>query len=97
MKHKLELLNFRIKKVFQSHQAFVVVMILLIVSLAVVLRIRQLDNKPADQAYIEENSLSLKSVNFNQKAIEQIETLRDSNVAAPGTQLPGNRQNPFSE
>ncbi len=97
MKQKISKLIFRVKKVLHHHQGFVVSIMLLLVILATVLRIQFLNEMRPDQAYLDERADSVRSVNFNQKAIEQIEALRDSNVTAPGTQLPGNRDNPFSE
>lgn len=97
MKHKLGTTIFKFRKLFHHHQGFVVTMLLLVVALATVLRIRLLNEMRPNQAYLDEQASSVKSVNFNQKAIEQIEALRDSNVSNPGTQLPDGRDNPFSE
>lgn len=90
-------LKYRFLKIFQAHQAFVVLVIALFILMAAFFRVQTLTDTPIDQEYIDEASLDIKTVRFNQSAIEQIKSLRDSNVVAPGTNLPQNRQNPFSE
>ncbi len=84
-------------KVFHTHEAFVVLTIVLIALIGVVARINHLSNLPADQLYFDQSSSEIKAVNFNEDAIKKIEQLRDSNVQDPGTQLPVDRNNPFNE
>lgn len=97
MKKQLNLLKYRLAKLFKNHQAFVVIVVVLMVLMAAMLRINSLSNIPLDQGYLDKKSSELKSVQFNQDAISQIQDLNDSNVDDPGTQLPSNRQNPFNE
>lgn len=86
-----------LRKVLRAHQLFSVTFVFLLILIVMVLRIRHLSDLPPDQGYIDEQLLKTKTVNFNQQAIEDIQALRDSNVSVPDSQLPGNRQNPFSE
>lgn len=88
---------YRFSKIFTAHQAFVVIVCVLAVLLLVLMRINTLSNLPINQAYLNTETESIKTVRFNQEAIEKIKTLNESNVEDPGTQLPGNRENPFSE
>ena len=61
------------------------------------IRINSLGNLPVDQQYLDQETAKIKSVKFNEKSIEQIKALNDSNVSLPDTQLPSGRQNPFNE
>lgn len=97
MKLKLTKANYKLQKLLHEHQAFVVLVVMLLVLMGVFLRINTLSNQPLDQAYLNQESSKLKSVRFNEDAIDQIKALRESNVIDPGTQLPSNRQNPFNE
>lgn len=94
---RLKSAKYRFLKILRAHQAFVVLVIVLGILLFAFLRVQTITNIPLDQAYIDDASLDIKTVKFNQQAIEQIKSLRDSNVVAPGTDLSENRQNPFSE
>ena len=78
-------------------QAFVVTTMVLFVLLLVFGRINMLNELPEDQAYLDTKMSTIKKVNFNEEAIKQIEKLKDSDVATPGTDIPVDRQNPFSE
>ncbi len=97
MKSQFTTLNYKLQKLLHEHQAFVVLVIALLVLMGVFLRINTLANQPLDQAYLTSESSKLKSVRFNEDAIRQIKALQESNVNDPGTQLPSNRQNPFNE
>lgn len=97
MKNKLITKYYSVVKIFHTHEAFVVLTIVLVALIAVVVRINHLSNLPPDQAYFDKSSSEIKSVNFNEDAINKIEQLRDSNVQDPGTQLPVGRNNPFNE
>lgn len=97
MKSQISSLNYKLQKVFHEHQAFVVVTGVLLILAVVLLRINTLSNMPLDQSYLTNQSMNIKSVRFDQDAIDQIKALNESNVNDPGTQLPGNRQNPFNE
>ena len=97
MKHQFSALQYKSTKLLHSHQTFVVLVAVLIVLMMVFLRINTLSSIPLDQSYLNQETSKLKSVRFNEDAIEQIKTLNDSNVSDPGTQLPQNRQNPFNE
>lgn len=97
MKSGLTKLTYRVSKMFAAHQAFVVVICVLMVLLAVFMRITTLDNLPIDQDYLTKKTAEVKPVKFNEEAIEKIKALSESNVVDPGTQLPSDRQNPFSE
>lgn len=94
---QIRTLQYKLIKTLRAHQVFVVLMITLSVLLVAFLRVQALNNIPVSQDYIDEKLLEIKTVKFNQSAIESIKSLRDSNVIAPGTSLPENRQNPFSE
>lgn len=94
---RLSSIQYRAGRVLRAHQAFVVLLITLLILLITLLRVQTLNNIPINQTYIEQESANVKTVKFNQSAIEQIKSLRDSNVSAPGTNLPTDRQNPFSE
>jgi hypothetical protein len=97
MTQKLAHFKYRFTKLFHSHQAFVVTTIVLCVLLLVFARINVLNEMPEDQVYLDSKISTIKKVNFNEDAIKQIETLKDSDVTTPGTDLPINRQNPFNE
>lgn len=97
MKSQFAKYRYRFTKVLRSHQAFVVLLGVLSVLLVVFIRINTLSNMPTDQGYLNQEVEKLKPVRFDEEAIEQIRALNDSNVNDPGTQLPSNRQNPFSE
>lgn len=97
MKLELSKYKYAVSKTLRSHQAFVVLLLVLVVLLAVFIRINTLNNLPVDQTRINQESSKVKPVRFDEDAIKQIEALKDSNVEDPGTQLPGNRQNPFNE
>lgn len=97
MKNQLSNYKYRLIKLLHSHQSFVILLAVLLVLLLVFLRINTLGNLPLDQAHLNREAEKIKPVRFNEDAIEQIKALNDSNVADPGTQLPGNRQNPFNE
>lgn len=97
MKQNLQKLQYKFTKFFHTHEAFVVLTLVLVALMAVVLRINYLNNLPADEDYYNQSVSDIKPVTFNQEAIEKIEQLRDSNVDDPGTQLPQDRNNPFTE
>jgi hypothetical protein len=97
MNKNVTVFKYKFTKLFHQHQAFVVVVSALIILIIAFLRINSLSNLPADQDYLRQETSKLKTVQFNQDAISQIQALDDSNVATPGTQLPSNRQNPFNE
>ena len=97
MQQQLTRYKYRFTKILRSHQAFVVVVIVLLTLIAVFLRINTLGNLPSDEQYLTQKISEIKTVKFNREAIEQIKALNDSNVGAPGTQLPENRRNPFNE
>lgn len=95
--NKLSALQYKVAKALRGHEAFIVSVVALLVLFLLTLRINSLNNLPMDQAYYDQKTSELKSVTFNQDAIDQIESLRDSNVADPGVQLPSGRDNPFVE
>ena len=97
MMQKFAHFKYRFIKLFHSHQAFVVTTMVLFVLLLVFGRINMLNELPEDQAYLDTKMSTIEKVNFNEEAIKQIEKLKDSDVATPGTDIPVDRQNPFSE
>ena len=97
MKDSLAAYRYSLAKLFRSHQGFIVVTAVLILLVGVFIRINTLGNMPVDQSYLQKQTGEIKNVKFNKEAIEKIKALNDSNVTAPGTELPSNRQNPFSE
>ncbi len=97
MQKKFVALKYKASKLLHQHQTFVVLTIVLSVLIVVIVRINNLSNLPLDQGYLNEQTSQIKNVNFNQNAIDQIKQLNDSNVTAPGTELPSNRLNPFNE
>lgn len=97
MKSRTTRYKYKFAKIFTAHQAFVVVVSVLLVLVAVFVRINTLNNLPIDQAYLIKQSEGVNPVKFDENAIEKIKTLNESNVNDPGTQLSGNRNNPFSE
>ena len=97
MEAKLAPLKYKTTKLLRSHQAFVVLVTMLLILVAAVIRVNALSNLPVDQNYINLKKSEIQNVRFNEQAIEQIRQLNESNVAAPGTELPKNRQNPFNE
>lgn len=94
---RFAVIKYRATRLLRAHQTFVVILITLCILGISFLRVQSLNSIPVDQAYIDDESLHIKTVRFDQEAIEQIKALRDSNVEAPGVNLPGDRQNPFSE
>ena len=90
-------LKYRLSKLFKVHHAFVVLTAVLLVLVVAFMRVNTLNNLPLDQTYLNQEKGKIKTVRFNEAAIEEIKALRDSNVAAPGTELPKDRQNPFNE
>ncbi len=97
MKDKIKKISFKLSDIFSSHQAFVIVIIFLTIFAVVIYRLTILSNLQPDQTLIDDQTATLKSINFNQDAIDKIEELKDSNVKSPGTQVQKNRQNPFAE
>jgi hypothetical protein len=97
MKLKITRYRYQFSKAFRSHEAFVAIVITLLILIGAVLRVSMLNNLPIDQNYLVKKTNAITSVKFNHEAIEQIQTLNQSNVSTPGTELPSNRQNPFSE
>lgn len=97
MNQKLALYRYKTAKFLHLHQAFVILVTVLLLLVFVAFRINTLSNLPMDEAYYTKQTSQLKTVRFNQEAIKQIEELRDSNVTAPGTSLPKDRTNPFVE
>ena len=95
--NKLQPYIYRLSKLFRVHQSFVILLLVLIVLVAVFYRVKYLNDLPVDQVYMTQETQKMKTIKFNEEAIEQIKALRDSNVATPGTDLPKNRQNPFAE
>lgn len=97
MEAKLAPLKYKLSRHLRTHQAFIVLLVVLLVLITAFIRINSLSNLPVDQGYIDLKKSEIKTVRFNEQAIDQIEQLKDSNVQAPGTDLPQNRQNPFNE
>lgn len=97
MKDRLKKLHLKVTSIFTHHQTFVVVSLLLLLVAGVMVRLGGLSNMEPTQEVIDDQSSSVKSVIFNEDAVEEIEALRDSNVKEPGTQVQQNRDNPFSE
>ena len=97
MKKQLNQLKYKLLKLSRSHQTFIMIVVVLTLLIITMLRINTLSNIPLDQTYLDQRSNEVKTVKFNRDAIDKIESLNDSNVAVPGTQLPSNRQNPFNE
>ena len=97
MNQKFKDYIYKSTKLLHAHQAFVVLVTVLIVLTFVIIRINTLNNLPVDQAYYDQQTAQLKTVVFNHEAITKIEMLRDSDVTQPGTSLPANRNNPFAE
>jgi hypothetical protein len=97
MKDKFNKIKFKLEKLLTSHQAFVVVCLFLTLFSVMVYRLTVLSNIQPDQAYIDEQKLSIKTFEFKQADIDKIKALRDSNVKDPGTDIQKNRQNPFAE
>ena len=93
----LNSIKYKLAKFFKLHQTFVVLVFLLIILSVSVFRVNSLISMPLDQPYLDLEVGKIKTVKFDEKAIDQIKSLRDSNVAAPGTNLPKDRQNPFNE
>ncbi len=97
MREKLNRLNYKFTKLLHLHQAFVVITVVLVILIAVFIRINTLNEMPVDQAFLDSEVSKIKTVNFDKTAIKEIEALSDSDVTVPGTDLPANRKNPFSE
>ena len=97
MNQKLTHTKYKLTKFFHSHQAFVVIAVVLVILLSVFVRINTLNEIPVDQAYLDKEVSQIKTVNFDKSAIKEIEALSDSDITVPGTDLPANRKNPFSE
>ncbi len=97
MKDKFKKIRFKVSEIFSKHQAFVVMIVFLAIFATVIYRLTILSNIKADQTVIDDQTATLKTINFNQDAIDKIEQLKDSNVKTPGTQLQKDRQNPFAE
>ncbi len=97
MKNSLSIYKYKIGKILNSHQLFIVMLVVLLVLLAVFFRINALNNLDVDQRYVDRESANIKTTTFNEEAIEAIKELNDSNVAVPQTELPSSRQNPFNE
>jgi len=97
MNDRIQSLRYKVGKVLHGHEAFVVSLVVLILLTGLFLRIHSLNNLPEDEEHYQSQISNIKTVKFNQDAIKQIQQLRDSNVAAPGTALPDNRENPFVE
>lgn len=97
MPQELVRLRHKMLRLFRTHQTFVFVVTILLILIFTVVRINNLSNLPEDQQYLTQQSQGIKTVRFNQDAIEKIQSLNESNVKTPGTQLPQNRENPFSE
>ncbi len=97
MKQKLTAFLYKFKRFFKVHQAFVTIIGMLLVIIAVVIRLNMLGNMEPNQAYVDDETTKIKTVQFDQEALGEIQALRESHVTVPGTQLPEGRQNPFSE
>lgn len=97
MKDVIQRYRYSISKLFHTHEAFVVLIAVLLLMTAVFLRIHSLSSLPPNQAYYDKQVSTIKPVRFNQDAITKIEQLRDSNVANPGTSISTDRDNPFAE
>ncbi len=97
MKSSFASYKYSLIKLFRLHQGFIVITTVLVLLVGVFIRINTLGNMPLDQEYLQKQTSEIKNVKFNKEAIEKIKALNDSNVTAPGTELPSNRQNPFSE
>lgn len=97
MKTKIAVIRYRALKVLRNHQIFVALVVVLAVTAAVVIRISILNALPVDQNSVDDDTAKLAPVRFDQAAIDKMEELQESNVRVPGAQLPGDRNNPFSE
>ena len=97
MKEKLKTLRFKSSELINKHEVFVVLAILLFISAMVIFRLISMSNIEPDQGYIDDQTISIQPIKFDEDAIEKIEDLRDSNVKDLGTQIQNNRENPFSE
>lgn len=97
MKISIQKLRTRLSYIFKQHQAFVVLVFLFVIAAWVILRLLSLSSLEPNQQYIDDQTRTFQTVEFDQKAVKEIEALQDSGVAVPGTQLPNNRQNPFNE
>ncbi len=97
MKAKVKGYLLKTKEVLTKNQAFVSACIFLGIAAFVLYRLMVLSNIGPDSAAILDQQRTIKTVQFNQQAIDQIEELRDSNVKTPGTDIQKNRQNPFAE
>lgn len=87
MNQQLELFKYKFSKIFRLHQAFIVLVFVLLILIGVVIRINTLSNIPIDQAYSIRNPLKLKLCN-SMKALLKYRALNDSNVATPRTDQP---------
>ncbi len=97
MKDTFKKIQLKVSTLLVHHQTFVVVALLLALTTGVVFRLTNLSNMEPSQEVIDDQVRSVKSVIFNEDAVEKIEALRDSNVKKPGTQVQQNRDNPFRE
>lgn len=97
MKAKLQTLRIKLSTIFSKHLAFVVMCIFLLIASFVVYRLTVLSSMEPNPDVIADEKLKIKAVQFDQDSIKQIESLRESNVKTPGTDIQKNRQNPFKE
>jgi hypothetical protein len=76
----------------------VAIILLLIGGLLALTALRMLHyaNPASDDARVQENLSKFKKIHIDQKTVQRIEQLKDSNVSA-GTKIENNRTNPFSE
>jgi hypothetical protein len=97
MRQKIQAIQFKMQSVFSSHQAFVVLSLLLIIATLVIFRLTSLSNLEPSAEYIDDQTRTIQPVPFNEEAIKEIQALRNSNVSNPGTQIQEDRSNPFAE
>lgn len=96
MKQKFNQIRLKLATIFNEHQWFIVITTVLLILLAMVLRINYLNNLKLAPEEAGDNKVYTPA-KFNQQAIKKIQSLRDSNVAQPGTSIQQGRQNPFTE
>lgn len=97
MRQGIQKLQFKLQSIFSSHQAFVVLSLLLVIASIVIFRLISLSNLEPSAEYIDDQTRAIQPVPFNEEAIEEIKALRESNVSNPGTQIQEDRNNPFAE
>jgi hypothetical protein len=84
-----------IKKVSKYQAAIMLIVVGGLLALTA-LRMLHYANPPADDKKIQENLTKFKKIHIDQKTVQRIEQLKDSE-AAPGTSIENSRTNPFAE